>query len=524
MTSAIQQDCFTEEAPGCARDKVASVQELARAAAYYRAQGHTVVLAHGVFDLVHMGHVRHLEAARAEGDILFVTVTPDQFVNKGPGRPVFPEHFRAEMLAALECVQGVAVNRWPSAENTIELIRPDVYVKGQDYAGQSPDITGKISPERQAVEAHGGRIVFTDDITFSSSSLINRHLHAFEPRVEAYLTRLREREALGSALSAIEGIADMRVMLVGDAIIDEYQYAEPMGKSAKENIIASRFAGSEVFAGGVVAAANHVASFCREVKVVTCLGEQDSYENLIRESLKPNIDVEFLFRSGAPTTRKSRFVAPGHLRKLFEVYFFDETPLEGAVEQRLCDAIAASAGDVDVVIVTDFGHGMMTPKAIATVTETAPFLAVNAQSNSANLGYNLITKYPRADYICIDGPEARLAVHDKFSELSTIVSGPLRKVVDCERIIVTHGERGCIAHAATNGIHEIPAFTSQVVDTVGAGDAFLSVTSPIVASGVDIEIAGFIGNAVGAMKVGIVGHRESVEKIPLMKYCTALLK
>ena len=67
MTSAYQQDPSVDEGPGCARDKVATVQELARAAAHYRAQGHTVVLAHGVFDLVHMGHVRHLEAARAEG-------------------------------------------------------------------------------------------------------------------------------------------------------------------------------------------------------------------------------------------------------------------------------------------------------------------------------------------------------------------------------------------------------------------------------------------------------------------------
>ena len=212
------------------------------------------------------------------------------------------------------------------------------------------------------------------------------------------------------------------------------------------------------------------------------------------------------------------------MRKMFEVYFFEDSPLDGALEQRLCDAIAAGAKDVDVVIVTDFGHGMMTPKAIAVAAETAPFLAVNAQSNSANLGYNLITKYPRADYICIDGPEARLAAHDRFSELGTIITGPLRQAIDCDRIIVTHGERGCIAHAASNGLHEIPAFTNHVVDTVGAGDAFLAVTSPIVASGVDINIAGFIGNAVGALKVGIVGHRESVEKIPLMKYITTLLK
>ena len=333
-----------------ARSKITTLEGLARVAARHRLEGKEVVLAHGVFDLVHMGHVRHLEGARAEGDILIVTVTPDRFVNKGPGRPVFPEGFRAEMLAALECVDYVAVNAWPSAEETIKLVRPSVYVKGQDYAEADKDLTGKIAPEREAVERAGGRIVFTDDITFSSSALINRHLNVFEPRVQSFLNRLRDHDGLGKTLAAIEAVRDMRVVLIGDAIIDEYLYAEPMGKSAKENIIASRFTGAEAFAGGVIAAANHVASFCREVKIVTCLGETDSYEDLIRKSVRHNVEVEFLYRPNVPTTKKARFVAPGHMRKLFEVYYFDDTPLKGPIEAELCHAIAQSSADADCVI------------------------------------------------------------------------------------------------------------------------------------------------------------------------------
>ena len=100
-----------------ARDKVRTLDQLSEIAAAARAGGQTVVLAHGVFDLVHMGHVRHLEAARREGDVLIVTVTADAFVNKGPGRPIFPELMRAEMLGALEYVDWVGVNHAPSAEN-----------------------------------------------------------------------------------------------------------------------------------------------------------------------------------------------------------------------------------------------------------------------------------------------------------------------------------------------------------------------------------------------------------------------
>jgi sugar/nucleoside kinase (ribokinase family) len=312
--------------------------------------------------------------------------------------------------------------------------------------------------------------------------------------------------------------------VVGDAIIDEYQYAVPMGKSAKENIIASKFESRELFAGGVIAAANHVADFCTEVELVTVLGDNESHEDVIRAALRSNVKLHVVTRAGKPTTRKTRFVDPGHMRKLFEVYTFDDTPVDGAVERELCGLVRDLAPGADTTIVTDFGHGMMTPAAIRATTETARFMAVNAQSNSANHGYNLITKYDRADYVCIDAPEARLAMADKRTELGELIAGKLRTAVGCDHIIVTHGANGCVAFEPQDGVHRVPAFTRQVVDTVGAGDAFLAITSPLVSAGVPLDLVGLIGNAVGAIKVGIVGHRRSVEKVPVMKFLTALLK
>jgi len=510
--------------PQRARDKIKSIRDLAAIASALKARGKTIVLAHGVFDLVHMGHVRHLEAAAAEGDVLIVTITPDEFVNKGPGRPVFTGDLRAEMLAALECTSWIGINEWPSAEQLLELIRPDVYVKGSDYSNEGEDLTGKIRMEREAVERHGGRVLYTDDITFSSSSLINRHLNVFDPAVMEYLGGVDKEAQMEQALGAIDQIKDMRVLLVGEAIIDEYLYAKPMGKSAKENIIASRYSGREVFAGGVIAAANHVADFVKDVEVVTILGERESYQSLIRDTIRDNVTIHSLYRPGLPTIRKSRYVDPGHMNKLFEVYHFDDTPLNGAVEKQLCDMIGDRAKDFDVVIVADFGHGMMTPRAIRTTTEKSRFLAVNAQSNSANLGYNMVTRYNRADYVCIDAPEAQLATGDRFSDVEDVIANGLAHAIDCDRFVVTHGQHGCITYDRARGTRRVPAFTQQVVDTVGAGDAFLSVTSPVVAAGTDMEVAGFIGNAVGALKVGIVGHRQSVEKVPVQKYITTLLK
>lgn len=505
--------------------KIRTVTDIAAHAQKFRADGLVVVQAHGTFDLLHLGHVRHLEAARALGDVLVVTITADRYVNKGPGRPVFTEALRAEMLAALHFVTYVAIAEAPDAISAIEAIRPDVYAKGNDYQNPDGDVTGKITLERHTVEAHGGSIRFTDEITFSSTELINRHFNLFEPHVRSHLSGLRDDDGLNAILGFIEKIRNYRVVLVGDAIIDEYQYVLPMGKPPKEHIIATRYQDNEVFAGGIFAAANHVASFCKDVHVVTCLGDDVSYEGLIRSSLKPNVTLHALCRPNSPTTLKRRFVDPSSIRKLFEVYHMNDEPLTSDLEKQLQFHIEELCPTADVVISTDFGHGLIGPQIVDSLVKSSRFLAVNTQSNSANMGYNLITRYPRADYVCIDGPEARLALSDRISSAGDIVYHLANKLTYCPKLVVTQGRHGCITFERDQEVvHTIPAVARKIVDTVGAGDAFLAVTSPLVACGTPMNLVGFIGNVVGALQVEVVGHRHSVDKAALIKGVTGLLK
>ncbi|MGA9354971.1 MAG: PfkB family carbohydrate kinase, partial [Terriglobales bacterium] len=248
------------------------------------------------------------------------------------------------------------------------------------------------------------------------------------------------------------------------------------------------------------------------------------HEDLARQSLKPNVGLKIFTRTGAPTTLKRRFVDPSYMRKLFEVYFMNDEPLAADVQSEVDDAIAEVAAGYDVVIAADFGHGLIAPSSIAALTENARFLAVNTQSNSANLGYNLITKYPLADYVCVDAPEARLAVSDRLSNVGDIARRLAESSLDCAKIIVTQGKHGCVTFERGGIVHTIPAFAKNVVDTVGAGDAFFAVTAPLVAAGAQMSRVGFIGNVVGALKVEIVGHRQSIEKAALIKGVTALLK
>jgi len=157
--------------------KIKTINELEIIVDSLRKEGKKIVHCHGVFDLLHPGHIKHFEAAKKKGDTLVVTITKDEFVNKGPGRPIFNQNLRAESIAAIECVDYVAINEWPVAVETIKKIKPHFYVKGSDYARRNDDLTGKIYEEEEAIRSVGGVMHFTDEESFSSSSLINTFFH-----------------------------------------------------------------------------------------------------------------------------------------------------------------------------------------------------------------------------------------------------------------------------------------------------------------------------------------------------------
>jgi rfaE bifunctional protein nucleotidyltransferase chain/domain len=503
--------------------KILSLDELATVLSRERARDKRAVQCHGVFDLLHPGHIRHLEAARREGDLLVVTVTPDRFVNKGPGRPVFNQRLRAESLAALVSVDYVAITESPTAVDAIRKLRPAVYVKGSDYADSAADLTGKIDDERLAVEAGGGRVHFTTEITFSSSGLLNVHFDVYPEEAQAFLREFRTRYTADAVIGALTGLKDIRVLVIGDTIIDEYHYVQSMGKSPKELLVATRFLREEHFAGGILACANHVAGFCERVDVVTVLGARDSREAFIRERLKPNVTPKFFVRPDTGTVVKRRFVEQAFLNKMFEIAFLDDTELPPSLADQIGSYLRGVLDQYDLVLVADYGHGFLNRDLILQLAAESRFLAVNVQTNSANTGFNLITKYPRADYVCIDEPEVRLAMHDRASPMQDIIRR-VAKDLAARRVTITRGHHGSMAYEEQEGFFEVPVLSREVVDRIGAGDAYLAITAPCAAAGYAAELVGFIGNAVGALAVRIIGNRTAVEPVPLFKFITALLK
>lgn len=281
----------------------------------------------------------------------------------------------------------------------------------------------------------------------------------------------------------LDSVKDLSVLLVGETIVDEYVYVYPMAKSPKENVIATREDRREEYHGGVQVPAKILKTLCGRVDVVTQPWE----------------------------IRKTRFVDHSYMRKLFETYRM------GTAEPSILTEIP-DLSTYDLVLVFDFGHGFITESMVDTLCREAKFLAVNTQSNSGNMGYNFIHKYHAADLVCIDEPEARLAAVDRDSKMRTVIEtlngtngNGVRKVIDCQRFIITHGKYGCMVY--DDGRYStVPAITQNVVDTVGAGDTFLSFAAPLAAAGARLEEAAFIGNIAGALKTSIIGHSDYVKK------------
>ncbi|MCX6764129.1 MAG: PfkB family carbohydrate kinase [Candidatus Nealsonbacteria bacterium] len=503
--------------------KIKNIDELAEIVAKLKNEGKKVVQCHGVFELVHPGHLYHFESAKKEGDVLIISITADEFVNKGPGRPIFSAAVRAKSLANIQIVDYVIINHDFSAIELLKKIKPNIYFKDQEYKSALQDPNRNLYKEAQAVRSVGGEIKFSYEPTFSSSNFLKNYFDIYPQEVKNFLKDFNARYSAKEIIDILKSLREMKILLIGETIIDEYHYCRGMGKIPKDNLIATKYLNNEIFAGGVLACANHLAGFCDNVHLVTTLGKKNSYEDFIKLKLKPNITFKFFYDDEGQTIVKKRFIDPIFFNKMFEIYYFDDRQLSVNISEQIIDYLINILPRYDLVIVNDYGHGFFDKNIIATLTEKAKFLAVNTQTNSANTGFNLITKYSRSDYVCIDEPEARLATHQKDGDISEVIA-QIFKMINVKKMVVTRGHLGSIASEGANKTYNVPVLSTRVVDRVGAGDAFLAISSPCAAKGAPMEIVSFIGNVIGAIKVTVVGNKSSVMPDQVYRFIQTLFK
>lgn len=502
--------------------KIVSLEELSAICTDLKAKGKTIAHCHGCFDLLHPGHMKHFESAKKAADILVVTLTQDKFVNKGPGRPVFNEQIRAESIAALQVVDYVAINHWPTAIETIQLVKPNFYVKGPDYKDQTKDLTNNIGLEEQAVIANGGELYITDDITFSSSKLINSHFSQLEDAVQRFLEEFKAKFSAESIIAEIEKLKNLKILVLGDTIIDEYHTCTPLGKSSKSPTISTIYRDGVSYTGGVLAIANHLNQYAGTVEMVTLLGEQNTQLELIESKLSEGVIKKFFYRPDGPTNTKRRYLDTYLNLKLFEVTFMNDKHISSELENDIIAYLGEVMPKYDLVMVADFGHGLVTPAIIDFLQKSGKFLAVNAQTNSNNFGFNYITRYTRSDYISIDEKELRLPFGDAYGSIESLIE-KLHAIAHCERIQITLGAKGSVVYDHGRYV-KTPAFATSVKDSVGAGDAVLSITSLLSYANAPVEVTAFVGNCMGTLAVNILGNEHPVYKKDLTKFIAHFIK
>ena len=504
-------------------NKITSISELIDIVAKLKAEGKKVVHCHGVFDLLHIGHIRYFRQAAGWGDVLVVTVSPDRFVDKGPHRPAFGEQLRAEGVASQDVVDYVAINEWPTAEELLRKLRPDIYVKGSDFKSIDADPTGKLRLEATVCEEIGAELRLTQDIVFSSTNLINRFMSSFSDEVQEYLEMFRSRYSIKDLEDVLERISRLKVTLVGDTILDDYQYCSPLGASSKEPVMAFSHTGGDLFAGGVLAIANHISNFVDRVDMFTVLGEADTQEPFVRENLRPNVVPHFAYQQNAPTLRKRRYIEGYSMVKLFEIYHMDDSGLDSERDEAFREQLKGVSADSDLMVAADFGHGAISLKTREVLTKSK-YLAVNTQANAGNRGFHTISAYGRCDLISLAEPELRLDARDKITGV-TPLTDDVRERLGASMVAITRGKKGSYVQTREGVGVLVPAFAHKVVDKIGSGDAFFAVASLVASLGdVSPEIVAFLGNVAGAIAVGIVGNQKSVTRQAIMKHVTSLLK
>ncbi len=483
-----------------------------------------LVLCHGVFDLLHLGHITHLEKAKLLGDVLIVSITGDKFVNKGPGRPVFNQVDRAKVISSLKIVDFVIIDNNATAIKLFSIIKPNFYCKGSDYKNHDDDITGEIKNEITALKKVGGKIVYTDGQVFSSSTLFNQFSEIFSKKQKKFLSKISSNNDLSKITQKFDKINKFNVLVVGEAIIDEYVFCDALGKSGKEPVLALKEIKSERYLGGSLAIARNISEFCNKVKVVTNLGQEKNYIKFIKSKLNKNIQLDFMNKENSSTILKKRFVDYISLNKILGVYNFNDEPLNHKEDKRLRDVLIKEIPKFDLVIVSDYGHGMISEKNAKIICEKAKFLAVNAQINSSNIGFHSMKKYKKFKCLVINEKELRHEFRDRKSDLKKL-SKILSKNQKIENLVVTSGKKGALLYNFNEKKFEYSdALAKKVIDKIGAGDSMLGLISLALASGIEKPLSLLIGSLAAAYSTENIANKDPITKTKMLKGLLHLLK
>ena len=504
--------------------KIFTLNEIQKKLSSKRFVNKKIILCHGVFDLVHIGHIKHFQEAKKLGDILVVTITPDKFVNKGPNRPIFNSNLRLEALASLECIDYLAVNKWETAIETIKCLKPSYYCKGPDYKNKKKDVTKKIYEEEKTVKKYGGKIYITSAEKFSSGNIINNYLSNLNEPQKKFINDLSKEFNFQTIDKLFSKLQNKKILIIGEAIIDEYVFCETLGKSGKEPILSLKKLNSEIYYGGALAVANHLSDFCQNVNLYTMIGEKNNYKEKILKNLKKNIRTYFFKKVNSPTIIKKKYVDNINKNKILGIYDINDELVSRKEQVQIQIQLSKFKNKYDHIIVLDYGHGFISEQIAKKINSLSKSISLNAQLNAANLGLHTINNYKNIETVVINEMEMRLEMRDRYSSINTLLK-KLSFKLNIKNLIVTRGNNGSILYSKEDNKYiNCPAFAGKIIDKIGAGDAMISIVSLALSSKINKKIALFMGSLAAAQSVESIGNSRKVNKTLMLKAIENLLK
>ncbi len=461
-----------------------------------------VIMCHGVFDIVHPGHLRHLLYAKEKADILVASLTADEYITKGAFRPFVPEDLRAAAVAALEVVDLVFINRHATALEGIRQVQPDFFAKGYEY--QDGGINPRSQEEMTVLDTYGGEMVFTPgDVVYSSTALGN--LGAPMLRIEKLLA-LMESESLDftKLRDALKQMSGIPVHILGDTIVDEYSYCALLGASQKHPSFSVQPERRERFVGGGAVVALHLRAAGADVTFSTLLGD-DALGEFVQGAMdRAGVRCAPIVDGSRPTTSKERFVANGS--PLLQVNRMDNRMISERQLATLNARLEGTAGDL--VIFSDFRHGIFNRQTIGSLTEHIPKGVVRAADSQVSNRWGNILDFTDFDLITPNEREARFALADQDSVVRPLALQLLQRA-RCKNLILKLGARGTLTYGpgpTPRAFFVTDSFAREVVDPVGAGDALLAYASLALAATQNIVVATILGAMAAALACGALGN------------------
>ncbi len=430
------------------------------------------VMCHGVFDVVHPGHVRHLVYAKSKADILVVSLTADKFIKKGIYRPHVPERIRALNLAAFEMVDYVIIDNHSTSIYNINQIKPDYFAKGFEYDPKKKQPI-ETQEEIKNLNKFGGKMIFTPgDVVYSSS----KFLKLSEPniRYEKLIDIMESNKISFSDLkSTLKKFNNLKVHVVGDTIVDEFLNTILIGGQIKTPTLSLLEGDLNKFAGGAAIVASHMSAAGAKVTFTTVLGN-DENKKFISETFKKNkVKCNFFSEVNRPTTSKKVIINENH--RLIKLDRLDNTPINETTIKKIISKIKKISADA--IIFSDFRHGIFNKETIPLFTKAINKKCFKVADSQVATRWGNITEFKNFDLITPNEKEARFAVGDQDSTVDRLTK-LIHESSNFKNIILKLGKRGVYSmHKTSIEEHKgysIDSFADNVIDPVGSGDALLA--------------------------------------------------